>query len=324
MKPEDRIHDINDMFNGICDVTYFKSGAVNSIRLNQENMIITHAGQLIPFSGEETPRRKYKASVTFFEDGALKSVSLNAQQEVMTPIGEMPAELVTFYDTGELKRIFPLDGKISGFWSEEDERALNIPFNFEFDFTAFSAMLTGICFYKTGEIRSITLYPKELIKITHPSAGTLSVRQGFSLYESGNLHSFEPAAPVKLQTPIGLITAFDPNANGVNADLNSICLDEQGNIQSLVTAADRIHVSRKSDGVSSTFQPKMLYAADEPAELVTLTVKFNHESKTVTIIDTDVTPHCYSFDDNYIIYNNAFSPTGCSSGDCSSCSLCDK
>jgi hypothetical protein len=67
--------------------------------------------QLIPFYGEDSLRRKYKASVTFYGNRALKAVSLDAQQEVLTPIGEMPAELVTFYDTGELKRVFPLDGK---------------------------------------------------------------------------------------------------------------------------------------------------------------------------------------------------------------------
>lgn len=31
---------------------------------------------------------------------------------------------LTFYENGELKRVFPLDGKISGFWSEEEEKRL--------------------------------------------------------------------------------------------------------------------------------------------------------------------------------------------------------
>ena len=322
MKP--KIHDISDMFNGICDTTYYKSGAVNSIRLCQENMIITHAGQLIPYYGEDSPRRKYKASVAFFEDGALRSVSLNAQQEVNTPIGEMPAELVTFYNTGELKRLFPLDGKISGFWSEEDERGLNIPFNFEFDFTAFSAMLSGLCFYKSGNIRSITLFPNETIKISHPLIGSLDVKQGFSLYESGKLQSFEPAAPVKIQTPIGIISAFDPNANGINADMNSICVDEHGNFTSLVCPSDRIHVFRKSDSASFIFKPEIIYAADEPAELLALTLKFDYENYTVTIIDGNGQPNTFEFDDTYIIYNDAISSLGCSSGDCANCSLCDK
>ncbi len=218
---------LSDIYNDISDITYYKNGAVNGLRLNEKNMILTHAGQLIPYFGAESPRRKYKASITFHQNGALKSVSLDSQQDVLTPIGEMPAELVTFYDTGELKRIFPLDGKVSGFWSEEDERGLNVPLNFEFDFASFSALISGLCFYKNVCIRSVTLFPNEIIRIGHEPNGTIDVRHGFSLHESGRLQSLEPASPVKLRTPIGTLTAFDPNAVGINADMNSLCFDEQ-------------------------------------------------------------------------------------------------
>ena len=315
---------LNDMYNGISDITYYKDGTVNGLRFNEKNWILTHAGQLVPYYSEDSPRRKYKASVTFYPDGGLKAVSLDEQQEVVTPIGEMPAELVTFYDTGELKRVFPLDGKISGFWSEEDERGLNIPFNFEFDFTSFNAMLSGLCFYKSGHIKSITLYPDEIIKISLGPGVVLDVRQGFSLFEDGRLRSLEPAQPAKLQTPVGIITAYDPNANGINADNNSLYLDEQGRIKSLVTAGDRIHVFRKSDGASFTFLPKIVYTEDEVAELLTLKADFDYDGQTVLITDADGTEVGFSFDDTFVIYNNVVSTLGCAGGDCSSCSLCGK
>ena len=36
----------------------------------------------------------------------------------------MDAELVTFHADGSLRRVFPLNGKLSGYWTEADEGAL--------------------------------------------------------------------------------------------------------------------------------------------------------------------------------------------------------
>lgn len=139
----------------------------------------------------------------------VNAVSLEEQQNILTPIGEFPAELVTFYDTGELKRIFPLDGKISGFGSEEDERTLHVPFSFSFDFSEFTALLSSLCFYRSRAIRSIPLFPGEVISVRTPLGGEIRVRNGFSLYESRRLESAEPAVPTPVLTPIGLITTYD-------------------------------------------------------------------------------------------------------------------
>ena len=315
---------LNEMYNGITNIAYYEDGTVSGLRFNEQNVVLTHAGQLIPYFSEDSPRRKYKASITFQRDGAVKSISLDSQQEIMTPIGDMPAEFVTFYDTGELKRVFPLDGKISGFWSEDDEKSLNIPLSFEFEFATFTAMLSGICFYKSGNIRSVTLYPKEIIKISLGSTATINTRQGFSLYEDGTLQSLEPDEPIKIETPIGMLTAYDPNANGVNADKNSLQLDEQGNITSLITPGDRIHAFRKSDGASYTFLPKIFYTEDKAAEILPLKVEFDHNNKTVTIIDAEGTPNSFEFSDTFVIYNDAVSNLGCSPSDCANCSLCGK
>jgi hypothetical protein len=201
-------------------------------------MLVTHVGELVPFY-TETHRRKNKCSVEFHKNGMVKAVALNEIQEIQTPIGEFPAELVTFYETGELKRFFPLDGKISGMWSEEEEKSLAIPLSFEFPFSSFTAIISGIAFYKTGDIRSITLFPGEKIPIS-TEYGEIPARNGFSLYESGKLESLEPALPFVIQTPTGPRRAFDPNAIGVNADINSLVFSEEGKIINYIDLATAI------------------------------------------------------------------------------------
>lgn len=308
------------IFSGITTNEYYPDGKIKGIRLDDKNVILTHAGELIPFYGEDSPRRKYKSTVTFHKNGMIKAVSLEEQQEVLTPIGELPAELVTFYDTGELKRVFPLDGKISGFWSEEDERALNIPLTFEFDFTSFTALISGICFYKSGDIKSLTLDSTERVEIRAGNIGPIAVRYGFSLYESGALETLEPAEPVKVMTPVGVLTAFDPNASGINADANSLTFDEQGRVTGLVTS-DRIFVHTKSGGMFS-FTAKVIFADAEECgnTVVPINIGFSYDEENVVIAMDSGEIHQFCFDDDFMIYPDITG--GCSAEKCASCSLC--
>jgi hypothetical protein len=225
-------------FTGVESYVCFPSGELEGIKLSEKNTILTHAGELVP-AFTETNRRKNKYSVEFYKSGMIKAVALDEVQEISTPIGEFPAELVTFFQTGELKRFFPLDGKISGMWSEAEEKALGIPLSFEFPFTSFSAIISGVAFYKSGRIRSVTLFPGETISIK-TKYGDIPTRNGFSLYESGSLESLEPASPVQIKTPGGTITAFDPNAVGINADLNSLVFEEDGAFRSFTVTENRL------------------------------------------------------------------------------------
>jgi hypothetical protein len=170
--------------------------------------------------------------VEFYKDSMVKAIALNEVQEIQTPIGEFPAELVTFFETGELKRFFPLDGKIGGMWSEQEEKALAIPLSFDLPFASFSAIISGVAFYKSGNIRSITLFPGETVRIS-TKYGEIITRNGFSLYESGNLESLEPAVPTVIKTPTGTLNAFDRDAVGVSADVNSLVFDEEGEVIAL-------------------------------------------------------------------------------------------
>ena len=307
------------VLSGVTSMERRANGSLKSVTLNEKNVILTHAGDLY-VAHTQTPRRKHKPSVEFFENGLTKSVSLEEQQDVLTPIGELPAELVTFYESGELHRVFPVDGQISGFWSEEEERAMNIPLTFDLGFAIFTAMLSSISFYQSGSIQSITLYPDEVITLDTP-LGVFTARHGLSLYESGSLRSFEPASPVNLQTPVGRIAAFDPLSNGVNADTGSVLFTPDGDLMRVSTIANRVMV-QTGGGQTLWHTPTRIPhpCSDEEPWYQPLQLAFDTE--TVTITDGAAHPYRTAECHFHVSAFSDGSTMGCSPADCASCSLC--
>ncbi len=55
--------------------------------------------------------------VQFHPTRMLKSLRLHSQQTVATPMGPLRAEYLTFYDTGQWRRVLQLNGKLSGYWT---------------------------------------------------------------------------------------------------------------------------------------------------------------------------------------------------------------
>jgi len=308
------------VFAGVESYVCYPGGELEGIRLSEKNMLVTHAGELVP-AYTETHRRKVKYSVEFYRNGMIKAVSLEEQQEIQTPIGEFPAELVTFFETGELSRFFPLDGKISGLWTEEEEKKLAIPFSFDLLFTKFTAVITSVGFYKAGDIRSITLFPGEAITI-QTQYGEISVRGGFSLYESGELESLEPLNQARIQTPIGIIACFDPNAIGVNADSNSLVFDKSGRVISLVTAGSRIGVQTE-DGRFLTFSPREVVNPLNNETMMTegLSISFDYAEGTVTFDEGDKKSTFSVNVNGFTVIEYKNSVYMCSPEDCASCSL---
>ena len=307
------------ILGGVDSFLCHPDGELLGVTLSEKNMIVTQAGELIP-AYTENGRRKKKPSVEFDKQGMVVSVALEEQQEVFTPIGELPVELIKFYPTGELHRVFILDGQISGFWTEEDERELNISLTFDLGFTEFQAMINGLCFYKSGDIKSITLFPGERAEIGTP-LGKVETKVGLSLYESGSLKSVEPADPVLVSTPIGTITAFDPDQIGINADSNSLSFTEDGEIKALITCDHSIYVQTE-DGVMKKYSPHIkphpLY--DEILTVSGMKVEFFSESGEVMIEK-----------DRYDLKSCGFTlepfarpGMHCSPSDCANCSLCNK
>ncbi len=307
------------IFGEVALHTAYDTGELESVRLEGRNVLLTHAGELIP-AYTETPRRKYKPSVEFHRNGMIRAVALEEQQEVETPIGELPAELVTFYPTGELKRVFPLDGKLSGFWSEEEETELNIPLRFDLGFAAFTAKLSGICFYRDGNIRSITLAPGETVTVS-TGCGEIRIRHGFSLYPDGSLESCEPSEPTEIPTPIGPILACDSNAEGIQADSNSLRFAPDGSLAALITESHRIAV-QKPDNSFTWYAPTQISPSEEEDDIL-YGLKIRFEAGKICFGDSEERIAIDESGFTILPFVRTGAPA-CSPSACKSCSLCRK
>ena len=305
---------------GVESYSCYPDGELLGVKLSEKNMLVTHVGGLIP-AYTETHRRKNKYSVEFYQSGKVKKIALDEMQEIQTPLGELPAELVTFFESGELKRVFPLDGKISGMWSEQEEKTLAIPLSFELPFATFTAIIGGIAFYKSGVIRSITLFPGETVSVA-TKYGEIKARNGFSLYESGKLESLELSAPVVIKTPIGALTAFDPNAVGINADINSLMFDEDGRIIALTTVNNRVAAKIENEK-PLLFSPREVVNPLDDESMMTegLKLSFDYDTDTVQFTEGEK-------DTIMLISGCAFSITEylsstpmCAPASCAACSL---
>ncbi|WP_143319643.1 hypothetical protein [Clostridium sp. HBUAS56010] len=307
------------ILGGVASFTCHPKGELFGVKLSEKNMIVTEVGELVP-AYTETPRRKNKLAVEFDRKGMVVAVSLEQQQEIITPIGGLPAELVRFYPGGELHRIFMVDGQLSGFWSEEDERKHNIPLSFDLGICQFKAMISGICFYESGEIKSITLFPGEKIAVKTP-LGTVETEVGLSLWQSGKLKSVEPMEAVMVPTPIGTLAAFDPDHNGINADSNSLSFTQEGEIKSLITCDHSIYVQTEEGSiVKYTPEQKMHPLYDDVLTVSGLKVEFDYNSRQVTMGGQSYCLNRCGFT------IEAFQRPGmhCSPSDCANCSLCNK
>ena len=152
------------------------------------NAVSTKYGNLIPCSGASDYRKKHRCAVCFFDSGALKSVYLEEPQVLSLPSGDFQAELITFYEDGNAKRIFPLYGSISAYWSVEEEAAAAPFYDFLISGETHRIRPECIFFYPSGKIRSITLWPSDELTVKTP-LGPVKSKLGIELYESGRIRS---------------------------------------------------------------------------------------------------------------------------------------
>lgn len=247
------MRDVFDSLQGVIRTDYVSNGTVCHCTLNMKNEISTRCGILVPRYGEMDKRRKNNSSISFYANGAVKRIALERQMPVETPLGSMPAELVTFYESGALKRFFPRNGQISGFWSEQDEEALLEPINLALPFGEVLAKIVGCCFYESSAIKSLTLWPTQTIQVD-TGIGGIVVRQGIRFYESGAIQSLEPARVTDVPTPIGILRTYDEAAVGIHADSNSLQFDEKGDIAAL-TVPGTVFSVMCDDGYTATIEP---------------------------------------------------------------------
>ncbi len=304
------------VLKGISYIEFYKNGIAKECTLNELNELKLPFGVLVPQYEDDGIRRKYTRSISFHQNGNIKSISLNEQTSIQTPEGVFPAELITFYEDGNIKRLFPLNGKITGYWTEQNEYELAKPFEFIFSFGSFKVKMISINFYENGSVKSFTFWPNDSINIATP-VGQADVRIGISLYDDGKLKSFEPKKPMVLDTPIGVIEAFDANALGIHGENNSLRLYENGSVRSLISSTDIIEVINEL-GEKTVYTPlfKLNMLDDEKMDIIPIYIEFHDDCARINGNDYDINRNIFSIKRHL----KMFSENSCS--DCSSCEGC--
>ncbi|GAB6036433.1 hypothetical protein JCM15519_09920 [Fundidesulfovibrio butyratiphilus] len=232
------------------------SDGVTSVTASGPFTVHTPLGPLTPQHTTDDMRRPKVEPLTFHRGGAIRTIALENRTKVSTPLGPMEAELLTFHPDGSLHRLFPLNGKLSGYWTVEEETSLAGPVSLITPAGPVTAKLVGIRFSPAGRLIGLTLWPGEIVEINTP-VGRRKARMGMTFHEDGALASYEPAEPSETPTPIGAMMAFDPEASGVHGDTNSLTFAPNGSLLALTTTMHTVAVIL-ADGSKQLFAPAMI------------------------------------------------------------------
>ena len=193
------------------------------------DIINTKYGNLLPCSGASDYRKKHRCAVSYYDSVSLRSVYLEEPSVLSFPAGDYQTELITFYEDGNVKRIFPLYGQISAYWSIEEE-AENAPY-YDFPIAGEELHIRPQCifFYPSGKIRAITLWPSDEISVKTP-VGSIRTKLGVELYENGNIRSIEPVYGTVISTPEGIIKPYRFRIVMMHAENATLKFDEEGRV----------------------------------------------------------------------------------------------
>lgn len=228
-------------------------GEVRSACLAGPVDLVTSLGRLRPQHTIDDARRQTLPAVTFHPGGQVRSLPLERRTVVATPAGELPAELVTFHENGAVARVFPLNGKLSGYWTEADEARLAEPLTVVTSVGPVTARFVAVAFDALGGLRSLTLWPGDSVTVRAPF-GKVAARLGLSFHGGGALRSLEPARPVEVPTPVGPVWAYDPDAVGVSGDDNSLVFSPSGAVSRVATVRTAV-TARLADGTRRVVTP---------------------------------------------------------------------
>lgn len=241
---------------GIEEAEFYQDGKLMSCKITEPHVFKTAIGELVPQYETRDERRKVTGTIQFYENGDLMSISLDEQIKLQTSAGEIPAEKILFYEGEKIKRIFPLNGKLSGYWGEENEYGLAEEIEIKAGEHKIKSKFISIAFSESGNVRSLTFWPRERVEL-NTKHGKIKIRKGISFYENMAIKSFEPATEFLLLTPIGVISAFNNEINGLNGDINSIQYYQNGKVKSLYTCNSTIKIveDRKTKIIASELKP---------------------------------------------------------------------
>lgn len=223
-----------------------------SILLTGYTEMVTPYGTLIPQYEVEDLGRKEHKYILYHSNGTARKIPLQDAQDIHTKYGTIASEMLLFYNDGNLKKLFPLTGKLSGYWTQENELALAKSLRLALPSGDITAKVISLGFFKSGSVRSVTLWPGEIVSVNTP-AGNIETRTGISFYEDGSIKSLEPVLPTPVETLIGKLDAFDNDPDGVSGDLNSLNFDPAGNVSSLSTTSSKVTVT--VSGIEKTYRP---------------------------------------------------------------------
>ncbi len=244
---------------GYLNLEKYASGNPASLFFTERVEIKTPVGVIVPqYSVDDHGRRMLKP-VYFYDNGNIKNAPLQNAADIETKYGKISAEFVMFYNDELLKKIFPLNGKLSGYWGEKDEYTLSRAIELKLPCGTICAKIINIGFYKNGNIKSITFWPKETVEAKTP-IGIMRIKVGISFYEDGSVKSVEPARPYTVETKIGNISAYDNDPEGIMGDINSLQFDSQGDVTALSTINNVIIVKTAAGG-------EVRYAPSQKASL---------------------------------------------------------
>lgn len=322
--PEERKFQIKDvgLLSGVINERIDRNGNLRACMFCKQNKISFHGEIYIPKYGTEDFRTRYRDAVTFYKTGELKSVYLEKQQEINSPIGKMKAELVTFYKSGSILRIFPVYGQISGYWSEREESKLLQTYIIETGTQRIEAKISGISFYETGAVKSITLFPGEVVTVNTP-AGTIRARYGISFFENGTIESVEPDKQVSITYDTCKFSPYDNHPIGIHGDKNSLGFYEDGALRTLKTTITSVIFSNENEEILIKPESRISQTDIDQMEIVPITLEFY--DKVIRVTDSDGFVHDFGMEQYRMetkqIWQNLYKSEKCT--DCNSCSNCE-
>jgi len=268
-------------YGKICDyqdLEMHPSGNPASLIFTGRFEIETPVGPVVPLYSVDDHGRQILKPVYFYDNGNLRKAPLQDAAYIDTKYGKLSAEFIMFYKDGFLKKLFPLNGKLSGYWGEKDEYSLSEDLELNLPCGKINAKIINIAFFKNGEIRSITLWPQESVAIKTP-AGKMRIRVGISFYEDGAVKSVEPAEPCTVETRIGQIVAYDNDPEGITGDINSLQFDRNGTVTALSTTSNAIKVITPSgeEVMYTPFERESL-CTEQVAITVPLHIEWSNET----------------------------------------------
>ena len=149
----------------LSNIELFPDGSIRSGFPQQEYQFDTKYGSFKAQYSNDEARKQTINSLEFFECGSIRKLSLEEQTSVQTKHGEIPAELILFYNSKEIRKIFPLNGRITGYWSEKDEYNLADELEFIIDDIHIKGKFINIEFYENQTLKSLLLWPNETLEL---------------------------------------------------------------------------------------------------------------------------------------------------------------